>query len=338
MGCQSDQWDGQRLPIKDQRRISTIRSYVADVTRFGGDKPYKNDEGRRFNLKHHTAFEVLAVRTDGVGNIVEMPLLLDKPCFARPERYIRGSHDEAIAPFTGRNNTDGWRLTRCQRCPVEEACSEVVRERIESCPTVSAAFEAWDDGTVGLSGDKPFEGRTGRLWNAFLRAIVKHGGWKSTNDAAVTDAKFAAALKLKAKKSADRKQRRAEASAKRKGISRSATPEFMAEVEAERIRRLGILLDLRGKPFAKAHLPIVSRLSPEGCRRTTDVWVVRAILSRYGRPLTGKIVAQYLKDHLGYTVDLTSLTTWTYKDVERIAKLEGDIAGVTIWSRFDPKH
>lgn len=324
----------RKASVFDHQRIDTINSYVKDVFRFGGDQPYRDEDGNRFNLKHDTAFDAHEVTTDGNGNIVSMPLLLDKPCFARPERYIRGSHDEATPPFTGRNSTDRWRLSRCQRCPVEEGCAKVVLERIESSIAISTAFADWDD----QASDKPFERRAGKLWRAFLRAIVQHGGWKSTNDEAVADALLSKALDNKAKRKADRQRLAAEARSKRQGQSRTITAEFLDEVEAERRRRADILLGLRTKPLALKHLPTISRLSPAGCERTADVWAASAIIERSEPPITGNKIAQYLIDHCGYSIKLESLTTWVYKDLERIRRLEGDIAGTTFWSRFTPRH
>lgn len=307
------------------------------MRRFGSNRPYTLEDGKRFNLKHDTMFSPDQVKTDGAGNVLVMPLLVDKPCFGRPERFVRGSHEKATPPLTGRNRTGDWQLTRCQRCPVVDSCVAVAAERIESSSTISTRFEEWDDWTAVLPDDDRFKGQAGRLWGAFLRSIERHGRWTNVNDANVVEAALAAALKRAQKQRMDRKIARAKARMKRRGMSQPVTPAFMTIVEEERKRRAEALLDLRTKPYALRYLPSISRLPPEGCERTADVWAAKTILEKADVRATGKAIASYLTRHgRDRGVGLGTLTTWVYKDLNRIEKLERDQAGVIIWQPFRP--
>lgn len=309
-----------------------MTAYTVDVRRFGGEKPFVDEDGRRFNLKHKTSFEPDAVQTDGNGNIVDMPLLADKQCFGRPERFLRGAHESATPPYSGRNKTHEWRLTRCQRCPVMRECSDVVTERIESSSAVGNAFTTWDDATEGMPGKERFKRRAGRLWDAFLRAIEGHGGWTNVNDKRLAEHEVAEAFRRKDKQKRQRAEARKRARDRRRGVAPRITYEFLVAVEAERSRRLQILLDLRGKPYAPRW---ITRLSPEGCERTADVWAAMKKLERAGERVTGKAVADHLiKVGRDQGASPDSLKTRVYKDFDRIFDLERDHAGVTIWPAF----
>lgn len=69
-------------PLLWERELK-VASYQESVNRGGSSKPW----GKR--LRHRTRFYPEAVETDGHGNVLEMPLLMDKPCFGRPETYVR---------------------------------------------------------------------------------------------------------------------------------------------------------------------------------------------------------------------------------------------------------
>ena len=65
--------------------------YARQVRRFGGVQPYVDEDGRRTNISHAVEFLSQDVKTDDAGNIIDMPLLTRKPCFGRPERFVRGA-------------------------------------------------------------------------------------------------------------------------------------------------------------------------------------------------------------------------------------------------------
>jgi hypothetical protein len=292
------------------------------------------DSGVKFNLKHDASFDESAVSTDGIGNITDMPLLRDKPCFGRPERFVRGSYDSALAPFTGRNRTAEWRHSRCQRCPVMRACSGVVAERIETAPQVNTAFLAFAEATDGLMESAMFDRGIGkRRWIAFQLAIEKHGGWVSVNDERVAADDVRREQQRKNDDAATKRAKRAQVRAARLGKAQVMTPEFRAAAEVERDRRRDVLIRLRQQPVAPRW---ITRMPPESCERTADVWFARTMLKRAGEKITGKAVAAWLATQgRDQCMNPASLVARFYEDSARIEKLESDEAGAPIWKLFE---
>lgn len=312
--------------------------YARQVRRFGGVQPYVDEDGRRTNISHAVEFLSQDVKTDDAGNIIDMPLLTRKPCFGRPERFVRGAL-ELGRPY-GDMDSYGKQLrseTRCDRCPVFAACMDVACERIESCASVSKRFHDWFDATEAADVQGkilgPYRGKPGKLWNRFLDAIVDHGGWTSVNDANVALYQQEKAKKDRAKANATRKAARTRQKALRKGTGKAITKNFLVALQSERDRRAAELQRSRVSTAAPHWL---KKMSVEGCERLCDVWHVTELLKRAGKKLTGENVAKIMiAQGNNYGLSQASLRTRVLQDRrERIAKLEDDRGGAPLWDRW----
>ncbi len=109
--------------------------YEAEVFAWGNGKPWGKG-----NLNHQTSFGPDDVQTDGLGNITLMPLLHRKPCFGRPEVYLRQHGRKKTIKVYGRDREVA--ASRCGSCLIAAACKKVVFERIKSDTNIRAAVRA----------------------------------------------------------------------------------------------------------------------------------------------------------------------------------------------------
>lgn len=315
-------------------------SYVEEVRRFGGPSPYEV-EGRRANLSHQISFDAEEVITDGVGNIIRMPLLLRKPCFGRPERWFRALPDWRRQALLDASRTKELGLvvpgtTPCDRCPVADACAAVVSERLESAPLVDAALERWLTFADQLEGERRFaRGAPKSAWEAVLAAIIDHGGWTNVNDLQVP-----AALQVReeerkiARRTAAKKAR---LKIRRRPINQQLPPfdlRLHSVIQAERDRRLAILMELKDYKDSPAY---ITRLDDAGCRRTADVWMGRTIIECHSGEARPQEIARWLAaNSLNGRLMGQSLSTTVHRTLARIMKLEDEIDSHRIWKKFCP--
>lgn len=305
--------------------------YVAEVFRFGGDKPFVDEEGRAFNLRHDQPFDCRSLITDGLGNATDMDVLRKKPCFGRPETYLRQY-------LYGRRTWEvGGELklsdSRCEPCNARAACEELVDERIASNAAIAAALTEFDD----VAGDRlnPFrDTRTLRYWAKLLHAIKAHGGWTNVNDARAVLASREHAAQLAREKAARRKLRAKALRQERTGVPKPVTAEFMKAVEDAAAERLAVLMELRDW---KKSPPWIRKLDDEGCRRTVDVWIAATLLKTSGEKITGPAIAEWLVRHRGYAAS-AGLVTRVYEARDRIKKLEESVSGTPIWPNLSEQR
>ena len=72
--------------------------YVKEVRRFGSSAPFKDENGKSFNLSHDDDIDPTQVQTNGYGNVDGVPLVWRKPCLGRPERYAASGTLPKLAP------------------------------------------------------------------------------------------------------------------------------------------------------------------------------------------------------------------------------------------------
>lgn len=311
-----------------------MTKYALEVSRFGFRPRFKHEEGRSYNVSHDLSFSWRDLKTDGKGNVHKSPLLIRKPCFGRPEAFIRtffGARTESI------DADCNVRLEkcRCDVCPIFNACEMLCQERIDGAPTVKVAVDAWFDGTDHLAENGRFKSTsTIRLWSNALHAIRIHGGWTNINDVhVIQDKQRKHEVKKKVDREAKRSARRASNTARR-GHPQAITSEFLSAVAAERDHRLRILQQSAGLAMAPRW---ISKLDQRGMRRTADVWEAQVTIAREGLPVTGRAVSEWLVLYGKVSpANPSSLTTTVHRDFDRIAKLEREIGGVAIWARFTP--
>ena len=319
--------------------------YIAEVHRFGGPKPYRDPNKARKNLTHATDFSASSVVTDQQGNVTEMPLLVGKPCFGRPERFYR-----AIVGSTPWIDEDGIQQpgdTPCKTCfkrsaGVYEACFDVSQDRVNSDLDVKSALDAWMASVGSTLGRRAFVGANGRYWQRFLDAIVSAGGWSNINNDQVR-------IHLHAKNEADRKarnerrrERRRIERDTRRGKIRPITGEFIDSLNQECDRRAQWLKDARFLPVACGpNMRWLKRMSDKTCDRVADVWRERTIGDRAGIAIKQKdIAASMWADGRAHGASSEAiLTSRVSEDIRtRLARLEDERDGEPIWPRWSGLH
>jgi hypothetical protein len=311
--------------------------YVAGVRKFGGPLPYRKENGGQLHLQHQTQFAPVEVETDRGGNITQMPLLLRKPCFGRPERYIRGCLK--VGAEYGDADDQGARArgrTQCGRCPVALACGKVAFERIDSAPAISKALTAWIDANDArkLDGSRPlsFYGELRRLWDAFLQAVIDHGGWSSFNDDNVRLHEVRKAKDDRRKHNEARRRRTARRRAAYSGTAKPLTVDYFNALQVERDSRARHLKQLR---VSAKKDPWLFKLPPERCDRIADVWQGREMLTRAAQKSTGVAIAKWMvREGRNYGLAERSLVSRVCDDLKRIAKLETDFGSGPLWPKW----
>ena len=302
-------------------------SYADDVRKWSGHEPWKG----RPNLKHTTSFTVADVVTDGSGNIIDMPVLLHKPCFGRPEVFLR--HGATEQKFTAANGEEVVSLTRCDRCAlvgVRAACESVVMERVAADPIISAAFDDWSEQTELHPTERSYTGPIGRYWTTFREAVAARGPFDSVNDAAV--AAHEAGLEEGRRQAARIKKRNQRATRQYNG--QAPTDDFILAALAERKRRYNVLADLTGDPSAPR---FAAKLPLHGCEITADVWLGDLLLRQVGRLAGAADIARWLvKNRRTHGVAMGRLRVRVYDDLRRVSQLEATEHGPAIWAAFDP--
>lgn len=280
----------------------------------------RRDDHLDVKRNRQVAFTPAHVRTDGKGNITYRPLVRypTLPCFGLPHRYWRGEFDQPERW----NMTDGSVREEphgCAGCNVRPACGKVAWERVETSPELKLLHAGWEAETQRL----PRDDRYGHAsWFAFDEASRAHRWGDSHDEALATDKK----------KRADRERRRRKTARKTRRRRRAISRELLNAIAYERGRRAGVLLalsDTLGAP------PYVSKLRPDGCERTADVWEAREVLGRAGVEVTGRAIAEYLIVHgRNGNLELRSLTSRAIEALKRIDRLESDSEGQPVWSAF----
>ena len=228
--------------------------YVSEVRRFGGPNHNTDSLGNRKNLSHSDDIDPRHVKTDGLGNVIAMPLVRNKSCFGRPERILRGLFGGK--PWIAEDGSRRMGGTTCSTCEGRSlgtflACNDVIAERIASSADVERACVEWIDGTGRQFGPSCFLGSDKHRWEAFLVAIENHGGWSNINDEQVKIDAVAAGELAKKHRRDSAKRRRDLEKQRRQGAVRSLTPELLAAVKEEGGSRANHLKTLKVARGAK---------------------------------------------------------------------------------------
>lgn len=317
-----------------------MTEYAKSVRRFGGPDPYIDEVGNKRNLNHETDFPPSEVITDGAGNITRMPLLKRKPCFARPERHLRGLFEGQV--YKKADGTKLTSLTSCTRCEIKSkgvfrACRDVMDERIASDPSINRTANVWFDFADKSPIEKLWIGRAGIAWSKYLGAIEDHGGWTSINDIQVrADRLLNEERKRREKKEKAREQRFKEKLA-RKGVTKEVTPDFVKALDAERDKRSKILKRLRLANFRnKSEARRFSILTDATCERRAAVWWARRLLLRHRGAAKGTEIAGLLQAKgLFTTMGRQTLENHVSRDLKQIAAYEDDTNGEPLWPKWD---
>ncbi|MDC8755361.1 hypothetical protein OIK40_11995 [Erythrobacter sp. sf7] len=312
-------------------------SYVDDVHRFAGPKPFHDKHGQRRNLSHDDDFTADLVNTDGQGNVISMPLLRRKPCFGRPERFYRGMAGGKV--WSNDAGETCLADTPCDTCfehspGVFEACLKVVDERVSSCARVKNAIAEWiENGDArGYVGRRHF---LGPLWPKVRAAIIDSGGWSNVNDEQVKLAGLCRAEEKRKKRNESERRKRAAKKAARSMSQPVVTQGYLQALEDECERRATQLRSLRGLSTNSATGTFwIDTLSDAVCDRIAHVWAERELLTRLGYAPTKTAIARNLiaKGPAYAAWDEKSLAARVGEDMsKRLARLEDDRGGTPFW-------
>lgn len=289
------------------------------------------------NLLHRDDIDPSAVKTDGKGNVEFMPLVSRKPCFGRLERFIAvgmgGSPWWKNGELTqGRTTCD----TCCDKSPgTFAACSALVDERLNSSSQIRTALEKWLERCNGY-GKVCFVGSQLKPWDAFLKTIEDHGGWKSVNNDQVIIEALRVENERDRRRKATRRKRRLAEKALRRGKAEPITLDYDTKLRSERERRASHLKGLRvlsGK--TKRDMLWLKMLDDTGCERIAAVWEARERLMRLSQQPTGQAIAQVLFDSREWPLKFPSLRARVYEDLKRLEKLADETAGAALWPRWN---
>lgn len=264
-----------------------------EVFAWGRDDPWKD---LRVRVSHKDAFGPADLTTDGRGNILSIPLYRNKPCFGRPETYIRHGKGTAVRRFHGKLNVV---QNRCGKCPLNAACKTVARERIKSDPAIESALTAWHAAYSKNPGASRFTGPLyGRLWQAVMQAIVDHGGWGNANDAFLQQ-EYANATRLSLEKKAKR-QREYRESLREKLKIQNVLPQIsdlksLLRTRLEREKNLIMSHRIKGSP--KCVSKILLKDISATAKLTADVWLARHLLNEKGDSISPSRIAKFLIEY-----------------------------------------
>jgi hypothetical protein len=298
-------------------------SPVRQVRHWASRDPW---EGMKFG--NSVEMSVNNVLQDAECNITRMPVLM-KPCFGQPTAFARhGGHQPIVNPRFGSVKS------RCMRCNAKEACERVAKARLVVTPEIKSAYVRFEQagGSFGLKHPKLCP-TAEREFDGLVGAIVSHGGFTSTNDAAAL-----AELdeREKQRKIANAEKKRL---ARRKAIKRGEfTAEFLELMERERIRREGQLVlatSWDGLPRNVARMPVQSAVT------TADVWFVRECKRIRGEKINPASIARALIARWPGrypSARYNALRQRTGADLARVATLERHVVkgfSDPIWPCFD---
>ena len=270
------------------------------------------------------------IQTDGRGNIVNMPLLIGKPCFAIPTAYLR----ERCAPPILVNKRH-FPSSKCHKCKVRPGCHKVVVERAKyvDCLTGSLLppLREWSDaGGVALYGfDKALERLGPKAWQRIGHAFQKVT-FLSSNDVAVIqfwDSEKERFAKLR--KSAEVKSLQQDW---REGRSLTGLITGLHQGREERLTILLSILTVGPKP---KYLARVFRVAAE---RIAAAWWGREFAKFTGGKENPNNIANILiAENMNLGISQSSLRSTVKHDLYRIEKLETVAkynGGTAIWPKF----
>lgn len=262
-----------------------------------------------------------------------MPLLKRKPCFGRPERWLRGMLE--TKSYRQSADTIGYSRTRCDQCQLKSpdtfaACASLATERIDTAPAIKRAVDEWADTAEHRKDDRdpdPYKDAFGGRWERVLRVIRQHNGWTNTNDDVAAGAERAKQDEAKDRKNGSRREARREHRERFKDAMVNA-PSFRLALNSDAAYRRKCLDDARRANGAERWL---AKLPDESCAFIMDVWKEREVLLALGEKPTAKAIATRLAGESDKT--FATLTRRVGEAIKRIGKLEdAPDKGVPIWT------
>lgn len=266
-------------------------------------------------LKGYPDFPGKQVSYDKAGNIIRMPPMIGRPCFAQPAFYAR--EGEVLSRIS---RTGLPQKTRCGRCKINGTCFEANRKRLTADADVKAAYMRFT-GAGGAEGlrQKHMKMSAGIMYGRLVSALVRHGDFTSVNDEYVDqyyDRKAEEDRKAEAKRKAH--QRKAKLKV---GILDDTAIDL---IKRHRTYRFGLLATLLANKPAGLH-PSIGKLPLSGAAVTADAWQAKVTLAAQRIPINASAVAGLMIQNAPESYKTTSHNTLRQRvenDLQRVARLE----------------
>ena len=311
----------------------TSNDYRNSVMRWGNEKPWKGEP----NLSHKDVISPHEVILDDEGNILAMPLLRKKPCFGRPETFLR--HGDRVRKVTNHfGKLVDSSSHQCGSCPslTHETCGKVVKQRVIGNPKIHDALRAWlADCDVRHNGEKVYTKESGKPWVAFKEAIAERGPFTSSNDGALLqeEARQAAVQTEKWKRAKRRQRARDKKEREQVELHTEPTRQFIENAMEERNDRFAALRAVLGRSDQhKSRSKVREADRDVTAALTANGWFVREILRESDPDVReGTIARRMITLDLNEGKSLATLKARIHNDLHR-----GDrCVREGVWHRFD---
>ena len=276
------------------------------------------------------AIDPADVRTDGRGNVIQMPLLVGVPCFGAPIVHRRFRSLQYWDP-----TRDRWQNFRCRDCNVKLACDKVALERLNADPEIARTGAVYRRvRRKNLKAKKSYPSGVERSANTrFRKALNDHGRFTNSNDDAARNAEDQQ-KRLRAQVERDRKSSAYERRFRHGNVPTAALEAARAERD-DRIDRAMAYL-------RSGHAPRkLAQVSDDSARLTGEVWYPRLILRWRQLPAGPSDIARDLivrGCHQGKSLNALRKRI-DQTDLGRIAAWESEQwpgSSGPLWPRFSP--
>lgn len=260
-------------------------------------------------------FAFCDMRTDGVGNVLEMPLSVPD-CFGDIVTILRWKRIQPIATVTSARKRF-YKVeiySRCSTCKAAQGCAALGRQRIASETNVRRGFETW----------QLLESRPGRisyttLWLKFVETVAEFWQWETLEaERAVFKIEKATAARDQKRVAEMLRKRRSRADARCTPIDPTTTgdPALLLE-RANRERALRILIQTSPAP------PQWRSMTADSAERISAVWYARQLLIRAdARSLSAGKIADVFASIVPFTELGEALRARIGADLKHIRALE----------------
>ncbi len=319
-----------------KRQSKRPATYRDEVMTWGNMDPWKVLDVR---LKHQVEFTDTDVTRDGKGNVKDMPLLPDKPCYGRPEVFFRQgkrSRKQRVS-VRGVVRVIDAKNHQCARCPhgVWDSCARTAMERVNADPAIRKAFEEWrDECEANHNGALVCTGTASWPWGRFKDAIAAHGPFENSNDNAIRELEEADRKEQREKWRRNQRRRRERQRADARAARELASRQFVLNVREERDRRRDLLQSILGQPGQpKSRSHVRAKDAAATAAITTNAWAVSEIMRGSGiTPKAGSIARIMAAHGLSAGIPRASLNARIKND---LARAEGCLAD-GVWVPFNP--
>lgn len=308
-------------------RYLDLLSYQDKSRRFRRCDPFK--PGTKIYAKPRITPD--EVQTDGGGNVIGAPMIVEKPCFGIPTAWLRHAHQP---PTYIRRLDQKVHNGRCDKCLAADACKKVATERIKNVAQDRRDFRGPIRKWIGAGGleEGGFAKAFGALGETGWSAVcypLDTASFTTTNDPNVRA--YWRERADEAAKKASGKERFRLRQAWRADEDLDVLRQGLTEGAKERARLLFAVIMGSQRPSYLTSFP------QDSITRLCNVWWSREFVRLTGRPINDSQIATVAIEQRRIDMSHSSLRQMVKKDCLRIAKLESAAkynGGTPIWPKF----